>query len=793
MNGHREHAGRWKAPGAAWIVGCWFSAVALGAAPPQGADPAKAIKSKVVAERLAAVEALRKSTDPQAEKLLLSALADKDFEVEARACAALGERGGEGAWSPLVRECIDGPIRHIRAAAARALAQVAPERGSAELAKLCAGKSAQRALEALAVVGRARADDSVAPAVLRALKAKEFPLRLAAAGSIPCLPEGAAATALKEVLALGDAEIGAAALDAVAASGEAHFLEVLLPAFAGGAQPDTLERRFRAAIAACLRSQCAAGAGESAAAALEKFATSLKGPEAEAQAARLFGVLAREPLDRADFTALRAAFEPRIVAGLGAAGAHVRKASLAAALRAVQPLGREEVLALGAKDPDPMVRALALRELTRAFGARDEALLSLLLDRLAGDVDPRVREEAAVALGIAGVESIPPALGRALGDPQWPVATCAAVSLGKTRGAEARGLLEGELTQADWRRRASAVVGLTWLWDKAPVPALIRALADEDGYVKKCAHAFLVRELRVDLAADRGAWEAWWKENEPRVRLVDPQVLKERREKYGYASRAAEVYTDLDVVVLESRGDHIERLLERLKIGHRRTQAAKLAEAGLHPGAIYVSNCTGEVEDRDVERIAWYVRSGGVLFGSCWSLTETIARAHPGVIRKFESSGDVLDDVEARAVDASSSYLKQVFGEDVEPLYHLEGSHLITVDEPEFCEVLIDSPQAQKRWGAGNLAAWFSSGHGRILDSANHFELQGLEVAPGLRTAEDRIAFAFDRLGIDFETWRRTQGEKWWDSALKASQNVFDYSALNFVTNFVREKRLSDG
>ncbi|MEO6709345.1 MAG: hypothetical protein ABIP42_07185, partial [Planctomycetota bacterium] len=117
---------------------------------------------------------------------------------------------------------------------------------------------------------------------------------------------------------------------------------------------------------------------------------------------------------------------------------------------------------------------------------------------------------------------------------------------------------------------------------------------------------------------------------------------------------------------------------------------------------------------------------------------------------------------------------------------------LIEVIEPELCDVLIDSPQALEKWGGGNLAAAFHSGHGLILDSANHFDLQGLEVAPGLKSSADRIAFAFDRMSLDYDTWRRTQNEKWWDSALKASQNVFDWSALNFVTNFVREKRLSD-
>ena len=259
------------------------------------------------------------------------------------------------------------------------------------------------------------------------------------------------------------------------------------------------------------------------------------------------------------------------------------------------------------------------------------------------------------------------------------------------------------------------------------------------------------------------------------------------------SSTAAAVIDGRLRFVLDSRGDHIQRLLTELKIAHRLTEASKLDQAALHPGAIYVSNCTGEIETKDVERLAWYVQAGGVLFGSCWSLAETIERVHPGVLKKLETKSEVIDDVVAFAVDPKSSYLKNVFGPDSEPLYHLEGSFLIDVIEPELCEVLIDSPQALQHWGGGDLAAVFRSGHGLILDSANHFELQGLEVAPGLRTSADRIEFAFDRMGLDYETWRRTQNEKWWDSALKASQNIFDWSALSFVTNFVRAKLLADG
>ncbi len=755
------------------------------------ADPARGLKSKVVAERLAAIEALRISPDTQNEKLLLGALADKDWEVSEKAALALADRGGDSSVAQLVRLCIDGPVLRMRRAGARTLAKIAPFKGTAELAKLTAGKSAARALEALAIVARASADGSAGGVIQRGLKSKDRSVRAAAAQCIAAMPQGLADDVLAELLKGGDAELIALALDAITASGDAHFITGLLKALHEAQVPDVLERRLIAASVASMGSLEKLGRPVQPAKQLEAFAQlgPLATPEAESRAIRLYAALAR---GLAVESPMAGVLSPLLVAGLSNKHPNVRKAAIVGVLRNATPGGREAVLGLAAKDSDASVRVIALCELVRALGAKDSALFAVLTESVANDPDAGVREEAAVSLGVPELPGAAIALGRALDDGNWAVVTCAAVSLGKTRDSAALAPLQALLSNADWRQRASATVGLCWLMNKDAVPALMRALGDADPCVRRTAFVFLEQQFKAHLPEERAAWEAWWKANEKRAQLVDPAAAKQRRERYGYAAQAAGVFEDLDVVVLDSRGDHIQRVLDQLKIAHRTTQASKLAEAALHPGAIYVSNCTGEIEPKDALRIAWYVRAGGVLFGSCWSLTETIDRVHPGILRHFETPSEVLDDVVARAVDPTNPYLKDVFKPDCEPMYHLEGSHLIEVLEPERCEVLIDSPQALARWGGGNLAAAFRSGHGLILDSANHFELQGLEVAPGVKTSEERIAFAFDHLGMDFETWRRTQNEKWWDNALKASQNVFDFSALQFVTNFVRAKRLAD-
>lgn len=289
---------------------------------------------------------------------------------------------------------------------------------------------------------------------------------------------------------------------------------------------------------------------------------------------------------------------------------------------------------------------------------------------------------------------------------------------------------------------------------------------------------------------DRAEWAAWWKENEKRIVLIDPDVEQARRDKYGYERTAAEIYEGLDVLVFESRGDHIQNVLADLGVEHRITTSGRVAEGGPQPRCVFVANCTGEMNGEDVARLRWFVHTGGYLFGSCWAVHETIARVVPGAVDKLETRGEVLDDVPASAC-AVSPYLEGVFGRDVVPIYALEGAHLIRVLDPERVEVLVDSPQCHDRWGGGNLAAWFRAGHGVVLDSVNHFDEQGLARATWLKKPEERQAYAVDHLGMTYEDLRAARDERWWKKTTESAEQVKDLSVFRLITNFVRQKRIA--
>jgi hypothetical protein len=87
------------------------------------------------------------------------------------------------------------------------------------------------------------------------------------------------------------------------------------------------------------------------------------------------------------------------------------------------------------------------------------------------------------------------------------------------------------------------------------------------------------------------------------------------------------------------------------------------------------------------------------------------------------------------------------------------------------------------------MTVWFRAGHGLVCDSVNHFNNQGLVNATWLKEAEQRQAYAVDRMAMPWPQWRATSGEKWWGSNGKAAEHVFDRTALSLVTNFVRSKR----
>jgi HEAT repeat protein len=745
----------------------------------QNPDPAAQLRAKEIDKRLAAIDAVAASGKKDAELTLQPLLRDADWEVQEHTARALGRLKSKSAMAQLTDMAVDGDIVRIRRAAALAAAEIDAADAANRIFKKTRPKSPVESYEALALVLRGQPPFADADKLKKMVRDPNALIRESAAVA---WFEGAAdrGEAFRTLMKEPPLALRCRVLEAIEQAPRPGDLDLLIPLLEGPGLHEVVGRRLLRAIAAVLT----AGAGDRAAADALLQRSASEGLVL-ARRARLLPLLARGDKPLLDQAAAVAALKPSLQARDGSARG--------AAVRALREIGGDAALQAALahlpNETDPGVQLQVVETVTTLRPPTTPEAVDWLV-KLAGNGAVDVRERAIVRLGKSGVKGAADVLIAALRDSEWTLACCAAVSLGKTDDDRAFEPLTALLQNTDWKLRGAAIVGLMHWSRETVMEPVLGMLADANPVVAGAAHhALRVLSRRYDAPADQKAWRAWWTQAKGKHDFTDREAAMDKLKKYGYAVPDSEIYQGLDVVVFQSRGDHIEQLLERLEIAHRKTEKSQVTGVGIHPEAIFVANCTGELAAADVEPLAWFVRTGGSLFGSCWALTETIARIHPGVMQLATTRDQVMDDVRAMPCRADSPLLNGVFPPSVVPIYHLEGSHLIQVLDPERCEVLIDSPDAAERWGCGNLAAWFHSGHGVLFDSSNHFDLQGLERVIGLKTDKDRQAYAIDHMGMTLATWRTTKTEAYWKSPPKASKSVPDLSAFRLLTNFVRSKR----
>ncbi|MEM9380937.1 MAG: HEAT repeat domain-containing protein [Planctomycetota bacterium] len=777
-------------------------ALLLAAALPQE-EPLKDIKSKEPEVREAAARLLAEDDSKKAVGALLKAAArDDDVLVVLAAVGALdGREASEKIVDVLIDLALESPFTRVRRAASETLGRMDAGTAREALVKKSSGKTLAVAARALAwSMGAAAIDEAretkdvekELKKLAKGLKSKVADERPIAARAMVALTRGRAelrSTTLRTLTVdrlddEAEAAVVCAALEEAISSPDVADLDVLVELLGARSLQSVVERRTERALAA--------GLGLRDAADQAAFFDARTGRDGEgprlARAAPLAGVdrtVGRDAVlalldERDDDTRAAAA---RALRRFGDAGVDVALERLEAEASARVQLQYVRLLAEhgdveGEEEGEPKPAARALVQ------ALEEGVSELVKESAAVALGrPDAPAEAVRALSVAAARADTSTLG-----------TVAAIALGRTRSDNALGPLTSLSKTEDWTARAAAAEGLKQLSRADCVEPLLSLVEDGDAAVAATAHRALLRfSNREGDDVDPATWREWWAENGKRARYRTKEEARELAEKYGYGVDDSLIYRGLDVIVVPGRGDRIEGVLERLGIKFRIARAGQLDEAGLHPEAILLVGCTGELAADDIEIVQWYARAGGALFTSCWALTYTVEPSFPAILTKFPSPGEVVDSVFAlpTATAEESPYLRGVFDGGVQPYYSLLGAHLIEVLDPERATVLLDSPSAAARHGTGDLAAWFRAGHGVVLDTANHFEEQGFSAAKGLDKPIDRQAFAVNHMGLTLEELRRLAEEKWWKSTSKAAGEVSDLSVFRILTNFVREKRIN--
>lgn len=753
-------------------------------APLLAQDVASLQKSKDPNDRIKAVRLAAADSTPAGEAALKKALDDKDLEVVHRAVEALAER--KTVSDPIVGDLVDiareFPVRATRFAAARALKAVAPAVGAKQLASKFKPKGDDRVAiaEALGIVG----DEASKKTLEKLLTGEDLELRAAAIRGLAAMDPAGMTPKLVTTLDKGGSLEIAAAAESLATIGTRAAFDALL-ARMGKKATDVIERRL---LLAATRILVAMNDTERTAA-LDAVKGAFSGAAA-VRAARLLGRLAESKEGKAYAAACAKIL---LDAGLPHADAAVRKATIAALGATKDASALDPVANTLGKDADVLVRFHAIEALAGFDEAKGRAPI---LEAVKNDADPTVREQAAAVCGKFFWEDASPALRAALADADWRVGLAAAISLGSIQDPEALAPLSELAKNADWKRRAAGVAGIARLGSKEAIPLLIAALSDKDATVKACAHDGLKRLTYESLSADAGKWEKWWSQNASKFTYFDRkrryQEAKEGRYESGdFRNNPYGALSEISVFVLGAGKDAVEDYLNKLSIGHTMTQSGTLPEAGLHPNALFMSNCPGELQDGDVERVDWFVRSGGYLVCTCWALTRTLVRTFPGVIHADRSAQQPAT-VDGQAGDPSSPLLEHVIHEGTRLLYRLAGYQIIVIDDHERFDVLVDSVEADQLWTEGILCGWFPVGHGLVLDSTAHLAVHGM-TGLNLKTDRDRAAFALERMGYTYEKVRELAAAGAFKSDKSAVEACDDQTFMRLVARIVHQKRKFGG
>jgi hypothetical protein len=189
-----------------------------------------------------------------------------------------------------------------------------------------------------------------------------------------------------------------------------------------------------------------------------------------------------------------------------------------------------------------------------------------------------------------------------------------------------------------------------------------------------------------------------------------------------------------EVVVVRGSYDHVQTVLDYVKVPHVLIDAEDLERAELNAGQLLLINCPGEIGDRAIQKVRKFVQAGGFLFTTDWSLQNVIEKAFPGYI-KYNRKPTSDDVVEVRVLHKDHHFLQHVSSGRDKPKWWLEGqSYPIQVLDPARVKVLMVSSEMQRKYGEAPIAVTFNVGDGQVLHIVSHYYLQRTET----RTAAEK-------------------------------------------------------
>jgi hypothetical protein len=200
-----------------------------------------------------------------------------------------------------------------------------------------------------------------------------------------------------------------------------------------------------------------------------------------------------------------------------------------------------------------------------------------------------------------------------------------------------------------------------------------------------------------------------------------------------------------DIIVVAGSMDHIDQVLRAAHIRFTEIQPHQLADTTLKQDQIVMINCPGRIPRAGLDRIQKFVRAGGLLYTTDWSLANVIEKIFPGIIAYNGEA--TADEVAPVVVDKQSDNImsRMLLTSKSEPQWWLEGgSYPIKILDKDKVEVLAHSPMMGKKYKGSPVVVRFRWEDGEVIHVVSHFYRQMATHGPAIAAAS--AASGFDGL-----------------------------------------------
>jgi len=263
------------------------------------------------------------------------------------------------------------------------------------------------------------------------------------------------------------------------------------------------------------------------------------------------------------------------------------------------------------------------------------------------------------------------------------------------------------------------------------------------------------------------------------AKILKAKMKKERAGDLELLDKTA----DDNIVIVKGVYDKIEQVMDAIGLDYILIETDVVGRVFWRDDQIIIINCPGNIDKEGLDELEKFVKKGGFLLTTDWTLLNVLEKAFPGYVKyNGNSTGDTVVSIEV--VDKSHPFLKGIFSDVSNPQWWLEGSsYPIEILNKKAVNVLIKSEELKKRYGEEPVVITFNYGDGTVMHMISHYYLQRTETRDE-RHKKSAKAFAAEEMELTSKDLDMKDIE---DVSLGEVESA--YTSSQFISNIIVEKQ----